>query len=109
MPAVAAIAVTTSTGNLGEFGVFFLAHAEFPSIHHRHQQVEDDEIGAGARGLEKFERLEAVLRALDLVTLVFEDVAERFHRAPVVIDNQNCALVMAVGHYPDRRRRPCRL
>ena len=89
MPAVAAIAVTTSTGNLGEVGVFLLAHAEFPSVHHRHQQVEDDEIGCGARGLEIFERLEAVLRALHLITLVFEDVAERFHCTLVIIDDQN--------------------
>jgi len=87
--------------HLSERGILFLPSAKLPSIHHRHQQIEDDQVRQRPRFLKMIERLQTVLRALYRIAFVLENIAERLKSALVVVDHEDAAFaVWPVAHWP---------
>src|SRR5437764_629992 len=57
------------------------------NVHHRHHEIEHDDIGLPA--LEHVERVASVLRGPGLIAVVFEDGDQQLTDVLVVIDDEN--------------------
>src|SRR5215217_8563021 len=89
----------------GRDGRRLLAHAlgELPAVHHRHHQVQQDELRRVR--LQLVQRLLAVAGAADLEALGLQDLRERFEDVRVIIDDEHRAGTSHGGGRRGGRRR----
>ena len=74
--------------NRREPGIACLALAEFPAVHHRHHQVEDDDARL-AGFIERVERQLAVRGGAHVETLELQEPPEHFAGVAVVFDDHD--------------------
>ncbi len=77
-------------GNIGEGRVVLLAPAEFPPVHDRHHQVEQDDVRPG-RLVQVFEGLTAVGNCFDLVPFERQQLRHHLTQICIVFDNEDGA------------------
>src|SRR5262245_58192675 len=74
--------------NAGKGWVGLLLAPEFPAVHDRHHQVQEDDVGLGAP-LEIFERLEAIGGGRRPEPLEREQLGHHLAEIGIVFDNEN--------------------
>ena len=75
-------------GNIGQRRVVLLSPAKLPTVHNRHHQIEQDDVGTGSVA-EICKRLAAIGDGFDLVSLEGQQLRHHLAQICIVLDNQH--------------------